>query len=66
MSNSYAPPYFTTNHGRNRRLVAGLRDSEKPTECKVFKENTDGSIGKLLRVEEPVDFNIIRNNGGKE
>ena len=65
MLNSYASPCFTTNYSRNNRLVVGLRDSEKPTECRVFKENTDGSIGKLLRVEEPVDFNITRNNGGR-
>ena len=65
MPNSYAQPNFTTRYSRSRRLVAGLRDSENPTECRVFQANPDGSKGKLLRVEEPVEFDTIRNNGSK-
>ena len=65
MSISYAQPNFTIEFSRNRRLVAGLRDLEKPTECKIFRANLDGSRGKLLRVEKPVDFETAMNNGGK-
>ena len=66
MSDSYAPPVFTPKYDRSKRLVNGLRDSEKPTECRVFQVNLDGSIGKLLRIEEPVKRILVGNNGGKK
>ena len=64
MSNSSAPLVFTARYGRAKRLVNGLRDSEKPTECRVFQANSDGSIGKFLRTEEPNDNDSIVDNGG--
>jgi hypothetical protein len=48
-----------------RRKVAGLRDYEKPPVCRVFQANPDGTVGKLLRIEEPVEYNQIGNNGRK-
>ena len=41
------PPGFSIN-SRIRVLVMGLRDYEKPTECKVFRVNPDGTNGELI------------------
>lgn len=70
MSNGDSPPGFSVENNRCRRLVAGLRIYEKPTECRVFQLNPDGTVGKLLRVEQPIvysDYCRSRfNNGSKK
>ena len=35
------------------QMVNGLRDSEPPSEIKVYRANPDGSRGEFLRAESP-------------
>lgn len=56
-----APPKFTTHNSRSRRLVDGLKDYEKPSECLVFQANPDGSKGELLRIVNPTEFHQLNS-----
>jgi hypothetical protein len=38
-------------HSRAERLCAGLKAYEPPSIVKVYKANTDGTVGEFLRIE---------------
>ncbi len=56
-------------HSRAERRVKGLREYEKPTECRVFQANPDGTVGTLIRIEPPIDYDnycqLRFNNNGR-
>jgi len=47
------PPNIFSSHNP----VEGLRESENPGDCRVYRMKKDGSRGKLIRIVKEAGFN---------